>query len=279
MPELAYVNGTVTNIDTARVPIEDRGYQFADAVYEYFITYQGRIFAMQAHLDRLAHSLEALRFPFVDLADLERDLLDLVKRSGISRAGVYLQISRGVAPRNHGFAPDSHPQIVITVRPAGLIPESLRRTGASAITVADTRWGRCDIKTVQLLPNTLAKQQSFESGADDAIFIGPNGQVREGTSSNLFIVRSGQVFTHPLTHEILPGVTRKIVLEICEEQGIALHQTVFDTEQMLAADEVFLTGTVTEVLPVVRIDGKPIGQEKPGPLAPRLQAFLRAKAG
>lgn len=279
MQELAYINGTITAISEARVPIEDRGYQFGDGVYEFFATYHGTVFAMEAHLDRLARSLEMLDFPPVDRGKIEQAIRHLVKVSEISRAGVYLQISRGVAPRNHAFPRDAQPQVVITVRPAMEIPEELRARGARAITVADIRWGRCDIKSVQLLPNVLAKQQALNAGADDAIFISPAGHVREGTSSNLFMAKDGELFTHPLTHEILPGVTRKVILEICRREKIPVRETRFDQQQMIAADEVFLTGTVTEVLPVTQIDGNPIGQGRPGPISCKLQALLRQDAG
>ncbi|MEJ2039097.1 MAG: D-amino acid aminotransferase [Desulfosarcinaceae bacterium] len=279
MQELAYVNGTITSIAEARVPIEDRGYQFGDAVYEFFATYHGTVFAMPEHLERLQRSLTMLDFPPVDLDRIERAIRHLLDESGISRAGIYLQISRGVAPRNHPFPADAHPQVVITVRRAKEIPEHLRSEGAKVITVEDLRWGRCDIKSVQLLPNTLAKQQALQAGADDAIFISPSGYAREGTSSNLFIARGDQLFTHPLTHEILPGVTRRVILNICREENIPVQETLFDKKQMMAADEVFLTGTVTEVLPVSQIDGSPIGQGRPGAFAGRLQSLLRQRAG
>lgn len=279
MQELAYINGSITTISEARVPIEDRGYQFGDAVYEFFATYHGTIFAMQAHMDRLARSLEMLDFPPMDLDKIEQTLHHLVKVSEISRAGIYLQISRGVAPRNHAFPRDTQPQVAITVRQAAEIPERIRTDGARAITVADIRWGRCDIKTVQLLPNVLAKQQALDAGADDAIFVSPEGHVREGTSSNLFMAKGGDLFTHPLTHEILPGVTRKVILEICGRENTMVHETCFSEQQLMEADEVFLTGTVTEVLPVTRINGNPIGQGGPGPLSRQLQALLRKSAG
>lgn len=279
MQELASVNGTITPIQEARVPIEDRGYQFGDAVYEFFATYHGTVFAMQEHLDRLQRSLKLLDFPPVDRDRIEQAVRHLLDASGISRAGIYLQISRGVAPRNHAFPPEAQPQVVLTVRRAMEIPEQLRAAGATAITVEDIRWGRCDIKSVQLLPNALAKQQALQAGANDAIFISPGGHVREGTSSNLFIVKDGELFTHPLTHEILPGVTRKVILEICARETIPAHEILIDKQQLMAADEVFLTGTVTEVLPVTKIDGSPIALGTPGPMAFRLQQLLRRRAG
>jgi D-alanine transaminase len=279
MPALAYVNGTISSIGEARVPIEDRGYQFGDAVYEFLATYHGAVFAIQAHMERLERSLNALDFPSIDLQKIEQAIRHLHQRSAIARAGIYLQISRGVRPRNHAFPQEGEPQVVMTVREAMELPEMLRKNGAKAITVADIRWGRCDIKTVQLLPNVLAKQQALQSGADDAIFISLKGQVREGTSSNVFIAKDGELFTHPLTPAILPGVTRRLLLEICEREKIKVHESHFAKQQLFAADEVFLTGTVTEVLPVTQIDGQRIGQGSPGPLAGRLYKNLRELAG
>lgn len=279
MPELAYVNGNIMPIEQATVPVEDRGYQFGDAVYEYLATYSGRIFAMEAHLDRLERSLNALNFDTIGRDLIRAAIQETFDQAGYSRAGIYLQISRGVAPRNHAFPAGAAPQIVITVRPAPEIGEALRNKGASAITVTDIRWGRCDIKTVQLLPNAWAKQQALEAGADDAIFVTDQGVVREGTASNVFIAKDGILFTHPLTPNILPGITRAQLKKICGDQGLDVREAFFDTTAMLEADEVFLTGTVTEVLPVVKIDDHVIGEGKPGPLAQKLFGWLRQAAG
>lgn len=279
MPELAYVNGDITPIDQAYVPIEDRGYQFGDAVYEFFASYHGRIFALEDHLDRLEKSLDALAF-----APIRRDMIrdavtETFHRAGYDRAGIYLQISRGVGPRNHAFPSDAKPQIIVTVRPVPEVAQPLLLEGAKAITVSDIRWGRCDIKTVQLLPNAWAKQRAMEAGADDAIFVSDNGVVREGSASNVFIAANGTLITHPLTPRILPGITRARLIGICKEKGIAVREDYFDKSVMMAADEVFLTGTVTEVLPITRIDGQPIGHGKPGALAPNLFEWLRQSAG
>ncbi len=279
MTELAYVNGKILPLDEAFVPIEDRGYQFGDAVYEFIASYNGKLFALEEHLDRLENSLKALDFEPLDRSQIRGAILMTFERSGFQRAGLYLQISRGVAPRNHLFPTNPVPQLIITVRPAPEIPEDLRHKGASAITVKDLRWKRCDIKSVQLLPNALAKQQAVDAGADDAIFISSDGVVREGTSSNLFMVRKGVVQTHPLSSRILPGITREYLIDICREQGIRVSQTQFNKSDLSKADEVFLSGTVTEVLPVTFIDGQKIGEGRPGPIAKKLLILLRKKAG
>ncbi len=278
MPELAYLNGTIMPIEAAVVPIEDRGYQFGDAVYEFVASHKGKLFALEPHLDRLENSLRGLNYPPVERRLVREAIVQTFTQSGMARAGVYLQISRGVAPRNHAYGGKLTPQIVVTVREIPPGPDKLRQTGARVITVTDNRWGRCDIKTVQLLPNTMAKQQALESGADDAIFVSPEGIVREGTTFNVFILDKGCLLTHPKSPRILPGITRDEVIAICHAEGIAVHEVYFDMQRLLAAEEVFSTGTVTEVMPIIQVDGRPIGSGQPGPMARRLFDLLRKRA-
>ena len=278
MPELAYVNGEILPIEKAMVPIEDRGYQFGDGVYEFVASYEGRLFMLEEHLDRLERSMGELAFDPIPRSEIKAAIGDLSKRSGYPRAGIYIQISRGVAPRNHAITPNMPPQIIMTIRPVTEMPSTLRQNGAKAITVKDTRWGRCDIKTVQLLANSLAKQKALNSGCDDAIFVSDQGIVREGTSSNLFIISKGKLTTHPQTDNILPGITRMAVLNICKAVDLEVEESFFGTEALYGADEVFLTGTVTEILPVVRIDGRSIGDGKVGPITGRLYDLLREQA-
>ncbi|MGD8702406.1 MAG: D-amino acid aminotransferase, partial [Desulfosarcina sp.] len=278
MPDLAYVNGEILPIENALVPIEDRGYQFGDGVYEFIASYKGRLFMLEPHLDRLERSLRELAYDPIPRAQIKEAVLDLFNISGYQRAGIYIQVSRGVAPRNHAFAPGMAPQIVMTVRAVQEVPEKVRTDGATAITVKDTRWGRCDIKTIQLLSNSLAKQKALDSGCDDAIFVSDQDVVREGTSSNLFIVSDETVITHPLTDNILPGITRMVILDICAANNLSAQETFFGPETLYEADEVFLTGTVTEVLPIVQIDDRHIGNGKVGPIARRLFDLLRQRA-
>jgi D-alanine transaminase len=257
------------------VPIEDRGYQFGDGVYEFVASYAGRLFMLEEHLDRLERSMRELAFDPISRAEIKAAINELYKQSGYPRAGIYIQISRGVAPRNHAIAPNLVPQIIMTIRPINEMPRELRQNGATAITVHDTRWGRCDIKTVQLLSNSLAKQKALAAGCDDAIFVSDQGIVREGTSSNLFIVSAGKLNTHPRTDNILPGITRMAVLDICKAIDLEAEESFFDTEALYGADEVFLTGTVTEVLPLVRIDDRSIADGKVGQVSRRLYDLLR----
>lgn len=279
MPELAYVNGQIMEIGKAVVPIEDRGYQFGDAVYEFIASYNGRMFFMEEHLDRLMRSMQGLAFPPMDRGEIRRAVQTFFDRADIPRAGLYIQISRGVSKRDHPF-PDAVPvQFIMTIRPVTEKPRAMRENGTAAITVEDYRWGRCDLKTVQLLPNVLAKQKAMAAGAFDAIFVAPDGVVREATSSNLAVVKNGTLITHPLTPNILPGITRIVVLELCGELGIPVEERFYKTDALYGADEAFLTGTVTEVLPIVTVDGKTIGDGMVGPVTKQLYAALRARAG
>jgi D-alanine transaminase len=279
MPELAYVNGEFMPIAEAMVPIEDRGYQFGDGVYEVVNSYKGKLFGFQEHLDRLERSLNELDFPPVSMDEIRGAILELFKRSGFERASVYLQISRGVAERDHAYHNISPVQIVMTVRPVHEKPKALRENGAEAITVEDIRWGRCDIKTIQLIPNCMAKQKALDAGVFDAIFVAEGDIVREATSANICIVQAGTVVTHPANHQILNGITRIMVIDCCKELDVPFTERQFTRQEMLDADEVFLTGTTTEVLAIVKIDGQTIGGGIPGELSKRLQIALHEKMG
>ena len=279
MPELAYENGEILPIEKAFVPIEDRGYQVGDAVYEFIASYNGKLFCLDEHLDRLERSLQGLSMPVVPREDIRKAILALFGEAQMARAGLYLQISRGVSPRNHPFPESVKPQFVMTIRPVEEKPLELRKSGATAITVEDIRWGRCDLKTVQLLANVLAKQMAQEAGAFDAIFVSQEGVVREATSSNVFIVTGGRLVTHPLTPEILPGITRKVVIDLSRSIDLPVEERFFAIDDLFEAEEFFLTGTVTEVLPIVMVDGKRIGDGLVGPVTTRLYQALRQRAG
>jgi D-alanine transaminase len=278
MPELAYVNGEIMEIQKAMVPIEDRGYQFGDAVYEFIVSYNSRMFCLEEHLDRLERSMAGLQFPPMARDEIRSAVLQLFEAAAIPRAGLYIQISRGVAPRNHPFPEVAGRQFIMTIRPVTEKPPELRKNGATVITTEDLRWGRCDWKTVQLLPNVLAKQKAVAAGAFDAILVTSEGVVREATSANVAIVSNGVVITHPLTTRILAGITRMVVLKLCRELRIPLEERWYKTDELYRADEVFLTGTVTEVLPVVKVDDRVIGTGMVGPMTRRLAAALRMRA-
>ena len=277
MPELAYLNGKFMPIEEAMVPIEDRGYNFGDAVYEVVNSYNGGFFGLEEHLDRLERSLRELSYPPISRDKIRDGMLELLKRSEMDRAGVYLQISRGVAPRLHAYTDVKEPQIVMTVRRVKDVPAELRENGVSAITVKDIRWGRCDIKTVLLLPNCMAKQQALEADAYDAIFVTEEGIVRETTISNVFIVKDGVVVTHPENQNILNGITRIMTIDCCRDLDLPLEERFYTSDDMFSADEVFFSGTTIEVLGVVNIDNRAIADGKVGPVTRRLYEALHAK--
>lgn len=271
---LAWLNGSFVGIEEARVSVEDRGFQFADGVYEMLRVYAGALFAAERHFERLRRSLCAIELEWgLSDADLQQVFDELVARSGLKEAQIYLQVTRGVMPREHKIRPGLAPTVVATVRPPRTVPEDVRTTGAAMITVPDERWGRCDIKATGLLPNVMAKNRAARKGMYDAIFV-RNDVVTEATSSNVFIVLDGVLKTHPADHSVLNGVTRQLVLELAKAGGIAVQERPFFVEDLRSADEVFVTGTVTEVLGVTQVDSERIGTGKPGEITQQLyQAF------
>lgn len=277
MPELAYLNGEILPVHKAFVPIEDRGYQFGDAVYEFIASYNGKLFCKKEHLERLERSMDLLSYPTLDNDFIDEAVTDLYERASIDRAGLYIQVSRGVAPRDHAWDRDLMPQVIMTIKKIKQFSPDLRKTGVDIITVEDNRWSGCDIKTVQLLPNAMAKQKAKEKGVFDALFVSKNGIVREGTSSNFFIVKNGTLFTHPLTRNILPGVTRKVVIALARELGIKIKEKFLSKTDLFSADEAFLTGTVTEIMGIKTIDNKKIDQGKTGEITTKLYNAMGLK--
>lgn len=277
MPELAYVNGKILPISEATISIEDRGYQFADAIYEVIASDNGMLFCLDHHMERLERSMVGLHFPYVSLEKIQSGIVSLFEQGKIPRAAVYVQISRGVAPRNHAYTSALEPQVVMTVREIHEPPTASRENGIHVLAVTDNRWGRCDIKTIQLLPNAMAKQMAINNGAADAIFVSKEGIVREGTSSNLFVVSKGTLFTHPLTPEILPGITRRVILDICRKFRLSVIEEFFTLEEALVADEMFLTGTIAEVMPVVAVDNETIGDGTVGEISRKLYTELKRR--
>jgi D-alanine transaminase len=279
LANLASVNGRVVPLSRAMVPVLDRGYLFADGVYEVLRTYGGRIFEPEAHLDRLDQSLRGARIPWpLPRAALLRHLHALLRRSRFAEARIYVQVTRGVAPRQHGFPRGVRPAWVAWVE--ALPPPDPRpyRRGVRLRTMPDPRWARCDLKSIALLPNVLAKQAAVDAGADDAVFLGPGGVVREASSATLFVIQGRRLRTHPLGHEILPGVSRGVVIEVARAAGFRVLEGRFRRATLYAADEVFLASTIRELLPVVRVDGHRIGAGRPGPRTAELHAAFTARA-
>ncbi|HEX4891113.1 MAG TPA: D-amino-acid transaminase [Alphaproteobacteria bacterium] len=272
MSHIAYVNGRYVPLRKAQVHVEDRGFQFADGVYEVFPVYAGRIVNQDWHMQRLAQSLQGLRMVW-PLAPgvLNMILPEMLRRNGVTDGGmIYLQITRGVSPRNHAFPGGKvKPTLVIMARAVNMAARHAQaETGVRVITVPENRWPRRDIKSVSLLPNMLAKQQAAEQGASEALYVNDRGIVTEGASSTFWIVRpDGVLMTHPLGHDILPGVTRRVVLEIAREKGLKVEEREFTLAEAVKAREAFLTSATNFVMPVTQIDGQILGNGAPGDLS------------
>ncbi len=277
MPRYAYVNGQYLPHGRAAIHIEDRGYQFADGIYEVVPVAAGRPVDESQHLDRLERSLSELRIAMpMSRRALELVCHELLRRNGVRDGLIYIQVTRGVAPRNHAFPADASPALVMTTKRMNFTGQAKFTDGVSVITVPDQRWARRDIKTINLLPNCLAKQTATEAGAYEALQVDDEGNVTEGTSSNAWIVTgNGKLITRHLSDDILHGVTRRTILAIAAEEGVDFEERPFTVAEALAANEAFVTSATSFVTPVVRIDGKPVGDGVPGPLAQRLLAWYR----
>jgi D-alanine transaminase len=275
MSRIAYVNGRYLPLRQATVHVEDRGYQFGDAVYEVCEVRQGRLIDERRHLGRLQRSLGELqiRLPMSEAA-LGIVLREVVARNRIGYGIVYLQVSRGVARRDHAFpAPAVPPGVVVTARPLNARRnEALAAAGIAVISVPDNRWGRVDIKTTGLLPNVLARQAAIAQGARDAWFVDEDGVVTEAASANAWIVtEAGRVVTRAADQAILKGITRTVLFDAVKTLGLAVDERAFTLAEAFAAREAFVTAASQIVLPVVRIDGHVIGDGKPGPVATALR--------
>jgi D-alanine transaminase len=275
MSRIAYVNGQYREMRDASVNIEDRGYQFSDGVYEVCEIRDGRIVDLSRHLARLQRSLHELRIDMpMPLAALEIVMHEVVRRNRVGYGIVYLQITRGVARRDHAFPTTPvRPAVVVTARSLNLQKnQDTAARGIGVITVPENRWPRVDIKSVSLLPNVLAKQQAREAGAYEAWFVDRDGFVTEGSSSNAWIVtREGRVVTRSAAEGILAGITRAVLIEVLAALQITLEERPFTPEEAYGAAEAFVTASSQIVMPVVRIDGRPIAGGSPGPIAARLR--------
>ncbi|MGP8121507.1 MAG: D-amino-acid transaminase [Xanthobacteraceae bacterium] len=275
MSRIAYVNGQYRRLRDASVNIEDRGYQFADGVYEVCEVRGGRIVDVPRHLARLQRSLRELRIAMpVSVAALTVILHEVVVRNRVHYGLVYLQITRGVARRDHVFpAASVKPSLVVTARSLNFEKNQASASrGIAVATVPENRWPRVDIKTVALLPNVLARQAAREQGAYEAWYVGPDGFVTEGSASNAWIVtHSGAVVTRSAERGILAGVTRAVLIDLLADLQLRLEERPFTPEEAYGAAEAFVTAATQLVMPVVKIDGKPIGSGSPGPVARRLR--------
>lgn len=277
MPALVCLNGEVMPADEARVSVWDRGFVFGDAVYEVDRLYHGRMWLEAAHTQRLRRSLAALEFPPLDLDRLAGRVRETIAASAILEGIVYVQITRGVAPRRHAFpAAGVPPTEMIAILPYDDGPTArLRETGVNVLIHPETRWKRCDIKTVNLLGNVIANEAAHRANAYEAVFYDERGLVTEATHSSLLWIRDGRIGGTPEGHEILPGTTRDCVLGLARDAGIPFETGRVTVAELAAAEEVFLVGTTIEVLPVTHIDGRPITNGVPGPITRELQTQFR----
>ena len=267
MPEIAYINGEFLPLERAMVHVEDRGFQFADAVYEVLRTYGGKPFAVADHIARLFRSLDAIEMKHNFSRESFQALIDdAVKRAGFPEAVVYIQISRGRAPRRRDFPSSAAPTLVMTVRALEPMASATRERGVKVVTTPDLRWARCDIKSVGLLANILAYNAARAAGAHDAIFVEADGTVTEATAGNIFVVSRGTLRTPPKGPKLLSGVTRDKILQAACAANVPCAEERITKSDLYAAEEIFLTSTTVEALSVVAVDGHVIGDGQPGPV-------------
>jgi D-alanine transaminase len=281
MSRIAYVNGRYLPQSEASVNIEDRGYQFADGVYEVVHLYQNRLIDTDRHMSRLERSLREIRLsPPMGRVAMLHVLREVAARNRVREGILYMQITRGVARRDHAFPKTPiRPAFVVTVRRTSPYPRDIDAWATTAITHPDQRWARCDIKSVALLPNVLAKQAAREKGAAEALLIDDDGLVTEGASTSSWIVdAAGVLRTRPLGHAILPGCTRAALVTLLAEEGIAFEERAFSEAELRDAREVFMTSATSFVRPLVKVDGAVVGDGTPGPITRRLFAIFARHA-
>lgn len=274
---IVYLNGEFLPADHARIPVDDRGFLFADGVYEVIRVYDGRPFLDLPHYERLQAGMRAIRIAADSIEDIRRAAARLLDENELHSgdATIYIQVTRGAAPRRHSFPdPDVPPTVYVAARPFQQHPASYWEDGVAAITAPDTRWSRCDIKSISLLPNVLANQQAKDAGAFEALFV-RDGVLIEGSHSNLAAVIDDTFVTYPASNYILPGITRRLAIDLARTLDIQVRERPILLDELPRVQELFLTGTTTEIMPITRLDRAPVGTGRPGPVALRLQrAYL-----
>lgn len=271
MSDVVYLNGSFINRNEARISPDDRGFIFADGVYEVVKYYNGKAFRYNDHLERLKRSIAEIELKFDDLEGLALIFNDLLRLNNLNEkhAGLYLQITRGTHKRIHHFPENTNPTVYAFAYHMPSFSDNLEN-GIDVITHDDIRWQRCDIKSVSLLPNTMMYNKAVENKAGECILI-RDGYVTEATHSSVLAVKDGKVITRPLSNLILPGITRKVILEICAANGIAVEERLFSESELFAMDELIIAGTGSEVTPVVSVNGKLVGSGKPGKITRLIQ--------
>jgi D-alanine transaminase len=277
---IVYLNGEYRQAEDARISVLDRGFIFGDGVYEVWRVVEGKLFEHARHDRRLKRGLKTIEisFPDKDVEALAGVAQRLLKENGLTsgEGTFYVEITRGAAPRTHAYPPAGTKPTVLAMVSKFEVPHALRESGAKCITDTDVRWLRCDVKTVQLLPNVMSKQKAAAAGAMEAIYV-RDGVVTEGTHTSVLGVEDGTLVTHPLGPLILPSVTREVVLEVARELGIPVRERAFTKDEMFGLDELFVSGTTTDVTPIVEVDGRRIGSGEPGPISKQLYAGLQAR--
>jgi len=277
MPEIIWFNGRIMPMSEARVSVEDRGFQFADGVYEAMRLYHGRPFALAAHLERLERSAAGIKLAVPMARDaLAEQIRWLVDQSGVREGVLYLQLTRGACPRNHVWPKRGtcRPTLLFYARPLPPIVAPDQSNGYALWSVRDERWRKCWIKAICLTASALARNEADEHGADEAVFVDENGIVAEGASSNLFAVIDDVLVTHPVGPRVLPGVTRAVVLDCARELGIPANERPLHIDEAKAASEVFITSTTRQIVPVFKWDDKIVGGGRCGPITMRLHEAL-----
>ena len=271
-----YLNGEFLPLDEACVPVLDRGFIFGDGVYEVIPVYAGKAFRLQHHLQRLKNSMQAVRItnPHTD-EEWNAIINEVVTRNNDGDQSIYLQITRGVAHRDHRFPGDATPTVFVMSNLFDPVPKQQLENGVNAITLDDIRWQYCSIKSIALLPNILLRQQAVEQGAAEAILL-RNGEVTEGAASNVFIVKDGIIITPPKTDCLLPGITRDLLVEQANEHGLAVKETNIKQTDLETADEIWLTSSTKEILPVTQLNGQTVGSGKPGKVWHQMYALYQA---
>jgi D-alanine transaminase len=277
MEPLANVNGVTMPLSDVRISALDRGFLLGDAVYEVLRIYRGRPWLVEEHFRRLGRSLTAINIRGVDLETLRERMLQTIAAGKFQEATAYLQVTRGSAPRSHAFPVDTVPLELLYVAEFQDVHHASREHGAAAVTYPDLRWERCDIKSTNLLANVMAAQAAKEAGCAEALLYLPDGTLTEASHNSFFGVLDNAVLTTPAGNAILPGITRGLVFSLCAGAGIPVRERSLNRKDLSQVSELFLTGTTMEVLPIVKVDGNPIGSGTPGPETRRLQAAYRQR--
>jgi D-alanine transaminase len=276
MKQIVYLNNSFIDSETACISPNDRGFLFSDGVYEVVRCYNGHRFELERHLDRLQYGLRELRISDIDRQHLSDVSSELLRVNNIEQgeALIYLQVTRGAAKRTHYFPPADTPQTVFASASRFRHPVGERENGVRVILVPDTRWARCDIKSIALLPNVLARQQAVENEAAEALFV-RDGFVMEGSHCNFCAVFDGAIITPPATNYILAGITRQVVIELCKKMNITCHEQPIQLTNLNKADEIMIVGTTVEITPVTKVDEWTVGNGKPGPITRNIQQAFK----